>query len=362
LLATLLGGLALPFVGRCVDRHGARAGLPVVAVLLGFACLFLGQVTSAFGLFLGFAAIRSLGQGTLTLISTWLVGEWFVRRRGLAMGLVSIGGTLSVMTLPHVNDWAIQQFGWRGAWGLLGVVVWIVMVVPPYLLVRNRPEDVGQAPDGLLAATEAARATLDEKPDEVSWTLEEALRTAAFWKLCAVISVSALVGTGLVFHLVSLAAQHDVSRTTALTAISVQAFVGTLASIGAGYLTDRLPSRLLLAASMLLLALSVGLMIWMPRPELIFAYAALLGLHGGIMRSTGTAVWIEYFGRLHQGAVRGKALGVAIIAAALGPFPLAVANDWLGGYTPTLLLFAVMPLIAAAVVRGAHPPIPVAND
>ena len=147
LVATLLGGLTLPWVGRKVDQFGARKMLPIVAVLLGLACVWMGNIQHIVGLYIGFSMIRCLGQGSLTLISTWLIGEWFEHRRGLATGIVGLGGALSVMFFPRFNNLLIGQFGWRNAWMILAATVWVVLVFPGILFIRNRPEDIGLLPD-----------------------------------------------------------------------------------------------------------------------------------------------------------------------------------------------------------------------
>ena len=147
LVATLISGASLPFVGRALDRFGARRLLPAIALLLGLACLGMAGVRHLLGLYLGLTFVRCLGQGALTLISTWMVGQWFVRRRGLAMGLLGLGSTLSFMVFPAGNLWLIEGYGWRGAWTALAVAVWALLCVPAALLVRNRPENLGLEPD-----------------------------------------------------------------------------------------------------------------------------------------------------------------------------------------------------------------------
>ena len=85
-------------------------------------------------------------------------------------------------------------------------------------------------------------------------------------------------------------------------------------------------------------------------------YALLLGLNGSIMRCTATVVWINYYGRTHQGAVRGVVWAVMILASALGPLPLALSIDHFDSYGPALVAFLGLPLIAAVAVWGARPP------
>ena len=364
LFAGLCGGLLLPVIGRLLDRYGARRMLPALGLLLGFACVWMSSTRSLGGLYLGFTMIRCIGQGALTLTATWLVGEWFQKRRGLAMGLVGLGGTLSVMTIPQLNDLLISEVGWRSTWWVLAGLVWVGLILPSLLLIRDRPEDLGLLPDArwpgdAAAAGRPGEATAEaaERPEiEQSWQVGEAMRMSSFWKLLAVLATTSLVGTGLIFHQISLLGVHGVSRKTALLLLAGQAVVGSVVSILAGWLTDRWPERYLLAASMLFLAVGVILLLWLPSPGWVIAYVVALGLQGGIIRSTGTAVWINYYGRRCQGAIRGAAMAVLVVAAACGPLPLALSWDLLGSYDAALAVFAVMPFVAGVVVLTAKPP------
>jgi MFS family permease len=366
-VATLLGGLTLPWIGRMVDSYGARRMLPIVAFFLGLACLWMGSIHHIVALYVGFSLIRCLGQGTLTLISTWLIGEWFEHRRGLATGLIGLGGTLSIMSVPQINDWIIGEYGWRTSWGILAAAVWIVLILPGIFLVRNRPEDMGLLPDWKRPSDlegETAEPVVSAKlkhhrfsPTRESWTVREAYRTATFWKILAVISTSSMIGTGLIFHQVSLLGEQGVSRSDTFILLGFQALVGTVSGVVAGYLTDRMQARYLLAACSLFMAAALLLLIVMPSPGYAFLYSGLLGLQGGIIRSTGTVIWINYYGRLYQGAVRGLAMSVMVIAAAFGPLPLAFAKDYLGGYQVVLCSFLLLPLLAAIVVLTATVPV-----
>jgi len=296
-----------------------------------------------------------------------MVGEWFHHRRGLATGLIGLGGTLSVMFVPQINNWLIEEIGWRNSWTVLAAAVWIVLVIPGILFVRNRPEDLGLLPDcrrpsdlestgdfSVVSVEPEAESCL---PTETSWTMREASRTKTFWKLLAVVSTCSMIGTGLIFHQVSLLAEFDISTTDALRLLGVQAMVGTVSSVLFGYLSDRVPARYLLAASMVFLTMALVLLMTMPSRGYTIVYASLLGLQGGVIRSTGTVVWINYYGRLYQGAVRGLALSVMVGAAALGPLPLALSKDYSGDYQLALGCFLVLPVLATIAVLSASPPV-----
>lgn len=383
--ATVVSACLLPQVGRLVDRFGARVMLPIIAMGLGIGCWLMSHVDSLSSLYLGFGIVRSLGQGALSLISAWIVGEWFERRRGIATAMAGLGGGVSVMTIPLINNWLIEQYGWQTAWQGLAGGAWILLILPGMLLLRDRPEELGLHPDGMAPDEQTVNQPRSSESDTVhnevpaeasepkgvasdlstgpvitaleeSWTVREVLRNATFWKLLCIPATSGLVGTGLVFHQVELLKRHGLDRTESLLMMSLQAGCATIMQFPAGWLTDRVPSRYILVASMMFLATATGLVINLPTTWLAGVYALLLGLHGSVMRSTATVVWINYYGRAHQGAVRGVAWSAMILAAAIGPLPLAISNDYYGSYNPALIMFLALPILAATAVWTAHPP------
>jgi len=360
-VATILSGCLLPFVGRLVDRFGARTMLPIIATGLGAGCYYMSTISTLTELYVGFCCVRSLGQGALSLVSVWLVGEWFQNRRGVATAIAGVGGGLSVMTIPLLNNWIIENYSWQQAWITLSLCVWAVLTLPAIFLVRNRPEDLGMLPDGIAPdeldenVNDENDSTGSEVSDE-SWTVAEVIRDTTFWKLLAVPSTAGLVGTGLVFHQVKLMEQHGLSPSYAFLLMTIQAGFATLLAFPAGIATDRFPNRFILAGAMVALATATALVMSMPVQWMTVVYALIMGLHGSIMRSTANVVWINYYGRANQGAVRGVAWSVMILASAMGPLPLAISTDYFGSYIPALIAFLVMPIVAAFAVWTAHPP------
>ena len=117
---SLTAAAARFLVGRLLDQYGARVVLPAVVVLFGFALIFIGQVSQQWHLYAGFALIRVLGQGSLTLIPTTLIAVWFVRLRGRVMALNSLGAVASQARVPpsdtsaHISLRLAQRLGRTG--------------------------------------------------------------------------------------------------------------------------------------------------------------------------------------------------------------------------------------------------------
>ena len=117
-----------------------------------------------------------------------------------------------------------------------------------------------------------------------------------------------------------------------------------LVTVTSGALLDRISLRYALAASLFLLALSMGLVQFLSSVPLAFVYGVLLGATMGLYRIVATVAWAHYFGRRHLGAIAGAASTIMIIGAAVGPIPLGVARDLLGSYNLALTLLALIPL------------------
>jgi MFS family permease len=246
----------------------------------------------------------------------------------------------------------------------LSIIVWAILVLPAIVFVRNRPEDVGLLPDGRLPdapkhsdttpdAVELAAAEFAIAHDQ---TIEQAWRHLTFWKLLLPLCTGALVGTGLVFHQVSIFAEAGLSVKTAVTTLSIQAVTATVGALLFGYLSDRFPERRLLAMSMVCLAAAQLLLTSLNHVGLAAVYGMLLGTHGAILRTAGSAVWVNQYGRLHQGEIRGWVLTFQIVASALGPLPFALAKDYWGGYSMANWMMLVLPIGSAIAVWTAYPP------
>jgi MFS family permease len=350
---TLASAGALLLVGRQIDRFGNRLVLSLAAVGFGFALLLMSVVNGAVTLLVGFALLRTCGSGVLTLAARTLIPYWFVRRRGRAFSLLGLAATLSVAVIPPFNELLIGALGWRAAWRVNSLVIWFVLLPAVALLIRDRPETVGQLPDG-LHLTEGADAPPPE-PDHGP-PLRQVMRTPSFWALIGASVVPSLVVTGLSFNQVAIFTERGLPSTLAATTFTVESAVGLPVTLFAGTLVDRVPLRYVLAAGQVFLAVA---MIWLLRadtPALALFYSALRGASSGLWTVAADVAWPAYFGRRHLGSIRGFGYAVGVAGAALGPIPFGLAYDLLGGYDPAIASLLILPIIASVAVLFARPP------
>ncbi|MCH8087840.1 MAG: MFS transporter [Chloroflexi bacterium] len=352
---TAAAGMLL--VGRMLDRFGARVMFTVIGVLFGFAALLMSLVNSPFLLYLGFASIRMLGQGSLTLISTTLVAIWFVRNRGRAISLCSLGSVASQASLPLLIHFLITRLEWRGAWVVLAFLIWGVLLPPALLLVRRSPEHIGLLPDGDTATThaEGEKAGAITTTDE-GWSLKDALKTRAFWLLLLTASSNSLIGTALIFHQVSLFGTHGLDAGVAASVFIIMAPLALVGIFTAGFLSDRFPNRYLLIVGQLILSLAMLVTLVMVTVPLAFIYGALLGFSNGFLMTISAVIWPNYFGRASIGSIRGAAVTSMVAFSALGPLPFGFLFDLTSSYTLAVLLFLALPALCIVAAYMARPP------
>ena len=354
---SLTAACAMIFIGRLFDRWGARILISLIVILFGLAALWMSRIGSPFELYLGFAAIRTLGQGSLTMIPTSLIAVWFIRLRGRATAISFLGTSLSQATFPPVIHFLIAEFGWRGAWVALAVIIWSLLLIPTITFIRRSPESVGLHPDGDDVSADATDVDQDVyREQEVDWTLREAAKTRALWLLLLAGSSQALIGTALVFHQVSIFAGKGLDASVAASVFTVMAPCAIGASLIAGYLSDKVPNRFVLAAGQVLMAIGMLLTFAISSVWHAFLYGAIMGFAQGVIMTTSAVIWPNYFGRRHIGSIRGAATTSMVGFAAVGPLPFAYTFDITGSYTTAILVFLLLPLSCVVAALLAFPP------
>ena len=357
--ATLLAAFGLPHVGRLIDRHGVRKVLALVGAAFGTAAIAFGAVNGFVVLTLGFAALRFFGQGSLMLCAGNLASQWFDRRRGLALSLTMLGFSVSVAVHPPLAQWLTDALGWRTAWVVMGVATWAMLLPPVLLLVFDRPEVLGLRPDGkpAPAAGDAAPRPGAERDDAVvGLSLPEARRTGAFWIILASNSSFAALVTAMFFHQISVFEAQGLGATVAASVFSISATVMVVTTPLVGMLLDRLPTRPLYAAAMIAVGLSLVAMSAVDDLASAVVFGVLFGVANAAMHAHFTFVWPRFFGRKHLGSIQGVAQMGGVIGASVGPIPLGLGYDYLGGYGGTLVALAAIPVMCAVAVAFMRAP------
>ena len=340
LIGTISGSLAMPAIGRWIDRTGVRKTMILIATAFSIAVAYMGTVRHLWMLVIGFVGIRMLGQGALSLVGQTSIALWFDQKRGLAFGL-SMTASAGLMSLgPLGLTSLIENFGWRWAWVISAACIFLILVPATWRWMEDRPESLGQRPDGGASQAGDVSTVIDH------YTVREAAATNAFWVLTGVMVVSSALITGVTFHHFALMEAAGLTTGEA-AAVFVPQMVGTVA---AGFiwawLTDRVSAKFLLVscqASLLGAHLSYA---WVSPGLGAAIYSLLLGANGGSIRALASALYPKWFGTENIGAIRGLATAFGVGASAIGPLIVALGFRATGDYVSLNYFLALVPGVA----------------
>lgn len=340
---TFIASLSLTFVGKLIDRIGNRLMVVVIAALFATVLVLFSLVNGPITLFFAFLGIRMLGQGSLGLVNSTVVAEWFSRLRGRVMSIVFVAFALFQAVYVPFLQRTLEVTDWRTVWIYLGIAVAVIVIPLAWIFMRNTPEEFGLLPDGETFSTESndENAILAES----GWALGEVVKNPAFWTFVFGRIISPAWGTGLIFHQVSIFTElgHDAARAASTYALIT--IMTAVWSIGFGILVDRLRPGLIMAMQLGALIISMILAMFMTTPYLIWAYALAFGIMMGGGGAFDGAVWVNLFGRKHQGAIRGFVSTTMVIGTSIGPILFGLSLDLRGSYSPVLWLGVILATI-----------------
>ncbi|WP_254507244.1 MFS transporter [Anatilimnocola floriformis] len=350
LWSILLGAAFCWPIGRVLDRFGTRIVLVIVVAALGDTVVATGHVDGSWTLFIALLLTRGLGQGALSVVSTALVGKWFVRRLTLAMGvfaiLLGIGFLGSIIGMGV----AIKHAGWRAAWEGMGWTLLVGLAPLCALLVRSTPESCGLDSESQLdvKSTESDRADLP---------LSAALLSPAFWVFTSASCLFNFTWSAVTLFNQAILESRGFSESDFYLVMAIITFVGLIANLLGGWLATRWPLGRLLMLGMILLAVALQVFTWIDTDWQLIAYAVMFGISSGLVTVVHFAFHPQAFGRTHLGQIQGLFQIFSVISSALGPLILAwVKAKW--GYYETLFL-AIVPLALILGLAAALVPQPV---
>lgn len=354
-LTRMESGLLGPLQGWLVDRFGPRIILVIGTLIFGAGFMLFSYVDSILTFYIAFALIAlgsSLG-GFVTLMVS--VVNWFQRNRAKAAALSQIGYSVGGLCVPLVVI-ALETGGWRATAFYSGILV-LVVGLPLIAVIRHRPQDYGEQPDGLDETVED-NIKLDKRARvqrDFSW--QQAVRTPAFWLISCGHALSLLVVSSVLVHLIPhLAEGLGYSLTTAGSIVALMTGCQFIGQFIGGFLGDRFDKRLICAACMIghcsgLLILTYAASLWM-----VIAFALMHGFAWGIRGPLMVALRADYFGARSFGTIMGISALVVMFGMMGGPLISGFLADSYGNYEIAFTLIAVAALFGSGCFWAARPP------
>ncbi|MEY4988398.1 MAG: hypothetical protein RI933_31 [Actinomycetota bacterium] len=342
-------GLTAPFAAVFMERFTIRRTVIIALALIGFGTGLTVFMTEVWQLVLLWGVFVGLGTGSLALVFGAVVANrWFETRKGLVTGIFSAAyATGQLLFLPLIAA-LVMQVGWQI--GSLIVTAFVMFVMPIFWAgFREKPADVGLLPYG--ATTERVEQKAPSTARETLSTLRAAMQSKAFWILAGTFFVCGWTTNGLIgAHFIPAAHDHGMPATTAaglLALVGIFDFIGT---IGSGWLTDRVDSRILLVIyyGFRGLALFTVPFVLGPtvEPPLMF-FVVFYGLDWIATVPPTIALTRKYFGLAKTGVIYGWIFASHMVGAAIAAAFAGLIRDVQGDYFIAWITAALLCLVAA---------------
>ena len=358
----VVSGAVSPLIGRLMDRAGPRAVMELGVALMGGGLLLAPLTTQPWHLYLTIGVMVGAGSVCLGYSGQSLfLPNWFIRRRGLAMGIAFAGvGIGSVTLLPWVQH-MIEATGWRTACTAMGLLV-LIALAPINLLLRKRPEDIGLEPDGDDAPSATSPTPVSNIVDTV-WagtdgTLRRALRTARFWWIALGYFCGLYIWYAVQVHQTKFLLDIGFSANVGVWALGVVSLLGIPGQILLGHVSDRVGREWIWTASCLGFAICFACLIalkYAPTLPLVYLMVFTQGALGYGLTSIMGAVVLEIFQGRHYGSIFGTIMLVALAGGAAGPWITGALHDLTGSYTLAFAIGIAVSLLSAIAIWRAGP-------
>ena len=362
-LTRVEGTVMGPIAGWGVDKLGPRKMVVIGLAIFAVGFFLFSRTTNLWTFYLSFVVV-SLGAG----LGSWLpantaLNNWFRLRRSTAMSIpmlgFGLGGVVIVPLMAWTMGWDTQtameipgRLGWQNTALVVGAIG-LVASVPLSLVVRNRPEDYGQHPDGVDPANAVGagpRHSANGGTVAPDYTWQEAVRTRAFWLITMGHSSSSIIIISVMFYLGLLMVERGFSLGQIGTVISVQTAVSTAFILVGGIIGDRVPIRLAIFAFSLLQSIAMVVLLIAETLPMFYLFTILMGIGFGGRTPLTTAIRGVYFGRSNFARITGiSMIPMNIMFIAVVPYVAWMQEYITGSYTLPLATIAAVSAVGSVM-------------
>jgi MFS family permease len=277
--------------------------------------------------------------------------RWFVRKRGLVVGITSSGGGLGVIAVAPLATFLISTFNWRVAFVVLGSVAWFFMGAAS-LALRKDPHDMGLFPDG-VEPDPSKNGLLAKRPDPKSGeglSLKQAAHTSQFWVIGAVWILLSLTLHLVFVHLVPYAVDMGISPMDAAFILSIIGLANIIGRLIIGRLSDSMDRKRLGAICAFVQFVSFLWLLYAGELWMFYAFAVVYGFLWGGTSIVVTTLLGDIYGMRNLGIIMGGVNAGWSLGAATGPVLGGVLFDLYGHYSTAFAAGAGAILVATVLL------------
>ena len=365
-MAMIFHAIFAPVTGTLIDRFGPRKLFPMGAIFLSLGLLAASRISAIWHLYLFFGGVIAIGINTMSYSPHMsIIPKWFIRKRGLASGLVVSGIGFGTLVLVPFNELMIDSLGWRSAFFILSGIILCFLAPVTAIFHRRSPREIDQYPDGLVPGDDKQSTLQPERNISSSnvpgfWTLKTAVHAGTFWYVFLAVTFDGFVVSMLLVHQAVFTVDVGYSKLLAASLVGLVGLLGSVGGILCGHLSDRVGSTTGYTLGSIFSFAGIVFLFFIKdsfSPWMLYTFVILYGLgNGGKMPMIATIT-----GDLFPGNALGRIMAIQSIGWGIG----GAAGAYLGGYfydqtgtyfVPFLLLLASIIFSVFSILMAApHP-------
>jgi len=342
---------AIPW-GWFSDKYGPRKSLWLAALLIGVGVSLCGLAASIWHLYLFFGVIAAIGHGAVWVAPTSTLSRWFIKKRGLALGIAMCGLGVGLLVVPPITAQILNLYDWKVAFITLGVTFFVLNLLVG-VFIKRKPEDMGLKPLGESEEVYISEDIIDGIKD---FSVVESLRTNAFWMLYVIFLFSFAAEQMVLVHIVPYGRAVGISTTQGALGLSFLGLGTIVGRVSIGALSDkigRVPSLIMCCC---IEAGSVFCILGVRGPLMLYLSMILLGLVYGGTAVLCVATLGDFFGLKNIGTIMGLWATSGVPAGILGPLMAGIIFDASKSYYWAIITAGTLSIGGVIAAASIKPP------
>ncbi len=307
----LVLGLCSPVIGTLLDRYSSKSVLVTGALVMGMGFILIAFSIRAWMAMASYILFIAVGAATLSyLTAATLISRWFIKHRGLAIGIVSLGTQLGGFVYPPIFAAVMEAYNWRIAIGGMGLLIIAIVPVMSWLTVVDRPEDIHQSPDGVARAepqNDSGKGAIFNCPPALPFS--RLLGQRNFLLLIVIIGAAGATNSILLANLALFAMDLGEPSVRGAFLVSLVALLGIVFSPLIGWLCDIVNIKIMTIILLMLFAASCLLFSVATTYPMLAIATCFMGAGGGGLYP----LWASTVGHLYHSRIFGRVMGMTTL-------------------------------------------------
>ncbi|MFC2068029.1 MFS transporter [Chloroflexota bacterium] len=351
-----LSALFAILAGWIIDRYEPKILFTVMGFFTGLSLLLTSQATELWHIFISYSLLLAIGTGAVYIQAISITLKWFMKGRGLAVGIVASGMGIGIILMTPISAWLIDSYGWQTSFFILALVAFFVMI-PFALLLKRAPDKKAE----LLHSEETDTSKLSVlnkiRYDKVEdYTLLQAVRTSFFWLITFVRFLLGCCVYMVLTHIVPHAIDLGINPIQAASILSLAGGGTIMGMLLMGRASDIIGRKQILLICALLLTASMLWVVWSSSIWMLYIFAVIFGFSMGGTSPTVNSLIVDVFGTRHIGVINAVSDAGWGIGSALGPLLAGYVFDISGSYYYAFLAGMAAALITVILTLFARAP------